>query len=195
MMDRKWRWSVLGVLALPALAMTLIACGGGDKAATPAATADTKAPAAAATAAKEKPAPIVLKVDTVWSSKGMTDAEKTAKSCVQTSRVKPGETIGWRVKVIDTATGKALDESAIEAAAFKITVPGASDVPAIKYGDHGGKPPTDSFWSTWWTVPDKQPTGVLPWTISVTTKDGRTAEAKNDTFNVPSSWLTVVAKS
>lgn len=189
-------WTVFGALAAPALMLALTACGGSttptapaaDKASSPAANAATAAPA------KEKPAAIVLRVDTVWGSKGMTDAEKPIKSCVQTSRVKPGETIGWRIKVIDTATGKALDNTAIEDAAFKITVPGGKDVPAIKWGEHGGKPPTDAFFSTWWTVPDSQPTGVLPWTISVTTKDGRTAELKNDTFNVSSSWLTVMAK-
>ena len=70
-------------------------------------------------------------------------------------------------QVIDLATGKQLDDKAIEAADIKIVVPGTTDVPAIKWGEHGGKPPTDAFWSTWWTVPDKQPTGVLPWTISV----------------------------
>ena len=190
------KWSVVGLLAMPVLALTLVACGGSEKKAEPTKAAETKAaqPAAAAPAAAEKPAAIALRVDTVWGSKGMTDAEKPLKSCVQTSRVKPGETIGWRIKVIDTATGKALDDKAIEAADFKISVPGATDVPAIKWGEHGGKPPTDAFWSTWWTVPDKQATGVLPWTISVKTKDGRTAELKHDTFNVSSSWLTVMAK-
>ena len=190
------KWSVVGVLAMPVLALTLVACGGSEKKAEPAAAAKaTEAkPAAAAPAAVEKPAPIVLRVDTVWGSKGMTDAEKPIKSCVQTSRVKPGETVGWRIKVIDTATGKALDDKAIEAADFKIVVAGAPDVPAIKWGEHGGKPPTDAFWSTWWTIGDKQATGVLPWTISVKTKDGRTAELKHDTFNVASSWLTVMAK-
>lgn len=185
---------MVGMLAVPALALALTACGGTEQKAAPtAAPAETKAAAPAATAAPAK-APIVLRVDTVWGSKGMTDAEKPLRSCVQTSRVKPGETIGWRVKVIDTATGKQIDNTAIDESGFKMTVQGATDVPPIKWGDHGGKPPTDAFWSTWWTIPEKQATGVLPWTISVTTKDGRTAELKHDTFNIPSSWLTVMAK-
>ena len=195
-MSRKW--SVIGMLGVPVLALTLTACGGSEQKAEPtaAAKATNAAPAAttAAPAAAAAQAPIVLRVDTVWGSKGMTDAEKPLRSCVQTSRAKPGDTIGWRIKVIDTATGKALDDKAIEESAWKIAVPGATDVPIIKWGEHGGKPPTDAFWSTWWTIPDKQPTGVLPWTISVKTKDGRTAELKQDTFNVPSSWLTIMAK-
>ncbi|MGE3857660.1 MAG: hypothetical protein AB7G21_11960 [Dehalococcoidia bacterium] len=191
----------MGLLAVPVLALTLTACGGGAPSAeAPKAAETTKAAAPAATtaapaaAAAEKPAALALVVDTVWGSKGMTDAEKPLKSCVQTSRVKPGETFGWRIKVIDTATGKALDDKAIEPGSVTITVPGAT-VPAIKFGEHGGKPPTDAFWSTWWTVPDNQPTGVLAWTISVKTKDGRTAELKHDTFNVKSAWLTVMPKS
>ena len=187
---------MLSLLAMPVLALTLVACGGSEKKAEAPKAAETKAaqPAAAAPVAAEKPAPIVIRVDTVWGSKGMTDAEKPLKSCVQTSRVKPGESFGWRIKVIDTATGKQLDDKAIEAADIKLVVPGAADVPPIKFADHGGKPPTDAFWSTWWTVPANQPTGVLPWTISVKAKDGRTAELKHDTFNVASSWLTVMAK-
>lgn len=197
-MSKQRRWWAWSLLAVPVLALTLTACGGGAPDAAPSKPADApKAAAPAATSAPvvaEKPAPITIVVDTVWGSKGMTDAEKPLKSCVQTSRVKPGETFGWRIKIIDTATGKALDDKAIEPTAVKITVPGAT-VPEIKYGDHGGKPPTDAFWSTWWTVPDNQPTGVLAWTISVKTKDGRTAEIKHDTFNVKSAWLTVMPKS
>ena len=87
------------LLAVPVLGLTLVACGGSEKKAEPTKAAETKAaqPAAAAPAAAEKPAPIALRVDTVWGSKCMTDAEKPLKSCVQTSRVKPGETIGWQI--------------------------------------------------------------------------------------------------
>jgi len=184
------------MLAVPIIALTLTACGGAKEA--PKAAETKAAPAASAPAAaaaeKPKPAALVIRVDTVYSSKGMTDAEKAALSCVATTHIKPGQTIGWRIKVVDTGTGKVLDNTQIEESGFKITVPGATDVPPIKWADHGGKPPQDAFFSTWWTVPDKQPTGVLPWTISVTAKDGRTAEVKHDVFNIKSSWLTVVEK-
>ena len=202
-MTRIWKpgW-VLGALSAGALA--LVACSGGGSTAAPVAT--TAAPATPAAAAKPSSA-LLIRADTVIGSKGMSDADKPLRSCTAVSRIKLGESIGWRVKVYDSATGKDIEADsiakilggakaeAVQPALESVTVKlGDGQVFTAKFAGHGGTPPADGFWSYWWVVPADYPTGVLPYTISVKAKDGRTATFASDAFNIKSSWLTVMAK-
>jgi hypothetical protein len=41
----------------------------------------------------------------------------------------------------------------------------------LHYGGHG-MPPTDFFWSSFWTIPDDFPTGSLGYKVNATMNDG-----------------------
>jgi hypothetical protein len=58
------------------------------------------------------------------------------------------------------------------------------------YGPHG-MPPTDHFWSLFWTIPADFPTGSLGYKVVATMKDDSTVTW--EPFTRPSTQLTVIA--
>ena len=58
------------------------------------------------------------------------------------------------------------------------------------YKPHG-TPPTDFFWSLFWTIPADHPTGSIGYKVIATMNDGSTVEWKP--FNRPTTALMVVA--
>jgi hypothetical protein len=182
---------VVPMLAVALAAFVLAGCSSSSKEATQApAAATSAAPAAATSAPAAAPSRIYILADNVIGSKGMTAEEKPLRSCTEVSRIAPGEELGWRIKVLDAATGDELKDTDVASVQIKLA---DGQVLDAKYGSHGN-PPTDSFWSNFWVIPDDYPTGVLAYTIVATTTDGRTAEYRSDEFNIASSQLIVQAK-
>lgn len=172
--------------ALTALGLTLAACGG---AAEPAATAvATAAPtqAAAAAAPAVKPA-LILIADTTSGSIGTTDEEKAALSCVQKNRFPQGESIVWRVRVMDGLSGKSLDDKALKA--VEITLPDGKTQP-LKFGPHPKGKTDDYFWTTSFKLAESYPTGAFKYSLKATSLEG--IVGTYDQFNVASSMLQVI---
>jgi hypothetical protein len=178
----------LAALAVAMLALT--ACGGSN--AEPAAAASNNSGGSSAAAAPAQASRIYIYADTVIGSKGMTDEEKPLRSCTEQSRFAPGEQIGWRIKVYDAATGAELKDTDVASVQIKL---GDGQVLDAKYAGHGKPEPSDFFWANFWVIPDGYPTGLLPYTITATTNDGRTAEFTSTTINITSSQLTIQEKS
>jgi len=153
---------VLSVLAVGAL---VAAC------AQPPGQTPTSAPPTAAPTGQPAAAALVIDSDTVLGPKNLTDAEKPTKTCVQANRFAHNEQVVWRVKVIDGATGEALDDTALTS--VEVTLP--DQTLALKYGPHPAKEPVDFFWTTSWVVPEGYPSGSLDYRIVATAADGRTA--------------------
>jgi hypothetical protein len=130
-------------------------------------------------------AALIIDGDTVQGPKNLQDAEKPLRSCVQASRFAHNEQIVWRVKVLDGATGQALDDTALTS--VKVTLP--DQTLDLKYGGHPGKEPVDFFWTTSWTVPEGYPSGSLEYTLTATAADGRTATWEQ--FKVTAAMLTI----
>lgn len=147
-------------------------------------TATPAAPAAATQGGGNAPAAasLVLQADTVLGSKNLA---KTEKSCVQSSQYERNEQIVWRVRVVDGATGKPLDDSAL--AQVQVKLP--DQTLTLKYAAHPKNSPTDSFWAASWTVPADYPTGTLGFSVSATAKDGRSGTYQG--FNVAPALLTI----
>ena len=182
-----------------ALVLIAASCGGSTgepPAASPAAA--TTAPATqapAATVAAVKPQFLVVVGDTIRGNLGLNKTEilTTAPGihCTQQNRFPQGGRIVWRMKVIDPATGKYMDDKQV--ASFTITYPdGKTD--KLAYGGHGGtkENPADHLWAVGYTVPADYPTGLFPVKIQATDVEGRTGTF--DEFKVNIAELTIVPK-
>lgn len=185
-----------GVAAL----LVASACGGtgtGEGAATAAvqtAAPATQAQAAATQAAPAKPQFLVIMGDTIRGNLGLNPVEILTSApgihCTQQSRFPQTGRIVWRMKVMDPATGKYLDDKQIKD--FTITYPdGKTDT--LKYGGHGGtkENPQDYLWAVGFTVPADYPTGVFNYKIEAKGVDGRVGTF--DPFKVTFAQTTIVA--
>ena len=104
------------------------------------------------------------------------------------SRFRPGEPVGFRVSVIDGATG---DPAADAAVVIHLTYRGRTvDLPARYRGVGGGGPVGPNMWTAKWTVPTDAPTGVVQVRVTARDKRGRTAEWRP--FPDPQAHLTIV---
>ena len=97
------------------------------------------------------------------------------RNCFTMNRYKVGEPVGFRVSVIDGATGQPAADAEV---VVHLTYGGKTeDVPA-RYRGVGRGNLTPNLWSAKWTVPAGVPTGVVEVTVTAKDKSGRTAEWK-----------------
>jgi hypothetical protein len=159
-------WIAAGSAALiGAIVLTAAACAGGPKAAQV----------------------LGVNADAVIGSAGVKNPQDI---CVVSSRFPRGESVVWRIKVYDPATGKPMDDKTLDSVVVSLK---DGQTFNAKYGPHPGQPgatPTDYFWSTAWQIPANYPTGSVPYTVMAKAKDGRTGAFTE--FNVAPSLLTVV---
>jgi len=106
--------------------------------------------------------------------------------CVLANQFKRKEAIAWRIRVLQP-TGAVADDKVIKGVVVELG--NGIKLPA-HYGPHGN-PPTDYFWSMFWTIPDDFPTGSLGYKIHATMADGSVVTWSP--FNRPSTLLTVIA--
>lgn len=123
--------------------------------------------------------------DTVLGPTNLTEAERPLKTCVQMSRFAHNEEIVWRVKVVDPATGEAMDDTALET----VQIVMGDQVLDLHYGPHPRDTPVDYFWTVGWEVPEEYPSGTISYTIEATAADGRTGTWEQ--FGVAAAMLTV----
>ncbi|HEX9437269.1 MAG TPA: hypothetical protein VGA16_08955 [Candidatus Limnocylindria bacterium] len=192
----------LRILAIGVAALLLAAaCGGtgtGESAST--AAVQTAAPAAtqaqaATPAAPAKPQFLVIVGDTIRGNLGLNPVEilTTAPGvhCTQQSRFPQTGRIVWRMKVVDPATGKYMDDKAIKE--FTITYPdGKKD--SLKYAGHGGtkENPADFLWAVGFTVPADYPTGAFNVLLKATDLEGRSGTFEQ--FKVGPAQLIITKK-
>ena len=193
---------VLATGIVVALAAAACGAGTGEGAAGAKPAVQTAAAAPAATqaaapvaAAPAKPQFLLVVGDTIRGNLGLNPVEiqLTAPGihCTQQSRFPQTGRIVWRMKVIDPANGKYMDDKQIKD--FTITFPdGKGDT--FKYGGHGGtkENPADFLWAAGYTIPADYPTGAFNVKIQATDFEGRTGTF--DQFKVANAQLTIVPK-
>jgi len=131
---------------------------------------------------------LTVNADAVIGSAGVKNPQDI---CVVSSRFPQGESVVWRIKVFDPATGQPMDDKALTSVMVSLK---DGQTFTAKYGGHPGQPGvpvTDHFWSTAWAIPTSYPTGSVPYTVTAKGVDGRTGTFTE--FNVAPSLLTVVA--
>ncbi len=87
--------------------------------------------------------------------------------CILNNQYKRGEAVAWRIRV-QLPDGTVADNTKIKSVDVLL---GNGEKLASHYGGHG-MPPTDFFWSLFWTVPANFPTGSLGYKVVATMNDG-----------------------
>jgi hypothetical protein len=106
--------------------------------------------------------------------------------CILNNQYKRGEAVAWRIRV-QMPDGTVADNTKIKAVDVIL---GNGEKLASHYGGHG-MPPTDFFWSLFWTVPANFPTGSLGYKVVATLNDGSTVTW--EPFNRATTQLMVIA--
>lgn len=108
--------------------------------------------------------------------------------CVLNNLFKRGETVIFRLRVLDPRTGANLDEKGVKNLTLELS---NGDKFAMNFHGHPPKEPGDWFWVAGWPIPAEQPTGSLTYKVTATTLAGETLVWKP--FNVKPTQLTVLA--
>jgi hypothetical protein len=112
----------------------------------------------------------------------------TAPGCVLNNQFKHKEEIIFRIRVIDTKTGKSMDKDQLKS--LMIELPDGQKFPA-HYGMHPPQQPVEYFWTYGWVIPANYPTGSFGYKVVATDKHGHTATF--EPFKSAPSQLTVMA--
>lgn len=95
------------------------------------------------------------------------------RNCFAMNRFKVGDPVGFRVSVMDGATGQPAADATV---VVHLTYAGKTeDVPA-RYRGVGRGNIIPNLWSAEWVVPAGTPTGIVKVRITASDKMGRTAE-------------------
>jgi hypothetical protein len=105
--------------------------------------------------------------------------------CVLVNQYKRGEAVAFRIRAM-LPDGKVADDKAIKSLVVEL---GNGQRLAAGYKSHGA-PPTDYFWSLFWTIPNDYPTGSIGYKVIATMNDGSSVEWKP--FNRATTALMVV---
>jgi hypothetical protein len=111
----------------------------------------------------------------------------TAPGCVLNNQFKHKEEIVFRIRVIDTKTGKPMDKDQLKS--LVVELPDGQKFPA-HYGKHPPQDPVAYFWTFGWTIPANYPTGSFGYKVTATDKHGHTATFAP--FESKESQLTVI---
>src|SRR5919205_770054 len=76
--------------------------------------------------------------------------------CVLANQFKRKEAVAWRIRVL-MPSGEVADNKVLKSVVVQL---GNGEKLPAKFGPHGS-PPTDHFWSLFWTIPADFPTGSL----------------------------------
>ena len=112
-------------------------------------------------------------------------ADQAGPFCVLNNQYKRREAVAWRIRVLQP-NGEVADDKVLKSVVVELG--NGQKLPA-HYGPHG-MPPTDHFWSLFWTIPAEHPTGSVGYKVIATLNDGSTVEWKP--FNRPTTALMVV---
>jgi hypothetical protein len=106
--------------------------------------------------------------------------------CVLVNQFKHNEAVAFRIRVLQPS-GDIADDKVLKSVVVELG--NGQKLPAA-YKSHGN-PPTDYFWSLYWTIPADHPTGSVGYKVIATMNDGSVEEWKP--FNRPTTALMVVA--
>jgi hypothetical protein len=113
-------------------------------------------------------------------------ADQAGPFCVLSNQFTRKEAVAWRIRVL-LPNGEVADDKALKGVVVELG--NGIKLPA-GYKPHG-VPPTDHFWSLFWTIPGDFPTGSLGYKVIATMKDG--SEVVWQPFTRPPTQLMVVA--
>jgi hypothetical protein len=105
--------------------------------------------------------------------------------CVLNNQFKRNEAVAFRIRIMQP-NGEVADNKVLKSVTVEL---GNGQKVPTHYGPHG-MPPTDYFWSIFWTIPGNHPTGSIGYKVVATMMDDSVVEWKP--FNRPTTELMVV---
>ena len=105
--------------------------------------------------------------------------------CVLNNQYKRNEAVAFRIRILQP-NGEIADNKVLKSVVVEL---GNGQKVPTHYGPHG-MPPTDYFWSIFWTIPANHPTGSIGYKVVATMMDDSVVEWKP--FNRPTTELMVV---
>ena len=106
--------------------------------------------------------------------------------CVLANQFKRKEAVAWRIRVLQPS-GTVADNTVLKSVVVRL---GNGQTLPAHFGGHG-QPPTDHFWSLFWTIPADFPTGSLGYKVIATMMGDSTVTW--EPFNRATTQLMVVA--
>jgi hypothetical protein len=106
--------------------------------------------------------------------------------CILNNRYTRGEAVAFRQRVLKP-DGTVADNNYLKSVEVEL---GNGQKLPLHYGGHG-MPPTDFFWSTFWTIPMDFPTGSVGYKVNATMQDGTVVTWTP--FNRDTTQLMVIA--
>jgi hypothetical protein len=124
----------------------------------------------------------------VFSDMVLMSGNNQPRNCFNMNRYKVGENAGFRITVIDTATGEPAKDADV---VVHLSYGGKTeDVPARYRGAGGRGNTTPNLWTAKWVVPAGTPTGKVDVRITAMDKMGRSGEFRP--FPNEAGQLTIV---
>jgi hypothetical protein len=111
----------------------------------------------------------------------------TPDNCVLRSRFKPGEPVGFRMTALDPQTGNFADTAELT---VSVTYAGKTESVPMRNRSSGPNP-HPGMWTGKWVVPDDAPAGVVKYSVTAKTPDGKSGVWQP--FDIDASTLTIVA--
>jgi hypothetical protein len=112
-------------------------------------------------------------------------ADQAGPFCVLVNQYKRKEAVAFRIRIL-LPSGEVADNKVLKSVVVEL---GNGQKLPSHYGGHG-QPPTDFFWSLFWSIPADFPTGSLGYKVVATMNDDSVVEWKP--FNRPTTALMVV---
>jgi hypothetical protein len=107
--------------------------------------------------------------------------------CVEKSRFKPGDGVGFRMTAIDPATG---DFATSAEMTVTVNYGGKTETVPMRYrGDGANAHP--GMWTGKWVIPDDAPAGIVHYSVQAQTTDGKSGVWQP--FDVQPSSLTIIS--
>ncbi len=113
-------------------------------------------------------------------------ADQNGQFCVLNNQYKRKEAVAFRIRVLQP-NGEVADDKVLKSVVVELG--NGQKLPA-GFKSHG-TPPTDYFWSLFWTIPADFPTGSVGYKVVATMNDGSTVTW--EPFIRPTTQLMVVA--
>lgn len=108
-------------------------------------------------------------------------------NCVQKSRFKAGDPVGFRMTALDPLTGEFADTAELT---VTVNYGGKSESVPMRYRGSGASA-HPGMWTGKWVVPDDAPAGLVHYTVMAKTADGKTGVWQP--FDIEASTLTIVS--
>ncbi|HLI20491.1 MAG TPA: hypothetical protein VKV32_05205 [Stellaceae bacterium] len=108
--------------------------------------------------------------------------------CVMSSQFHHKEEVVFRVRVIDTKTGKPMDNKALKS--VTVELPDGQKFP-VHYGKHPPQDPVAYYWTYGWVIPANYPSGSITYKVTAVDQHGHTATFTP--FEAKESQLTILA--